>query len=761
MPMPILLFATADPLEWQLQWSWLLPTWASLLLMLGVVVWIAMLYAKESAPISNTLRACLALLRIVALGIVLVMIAQPTLNWFRQVRPSIVVLVDRSASMAIDDVQVADEFLSRLKWSQRQTATWLEHLQQDHRTQIVTFAADAELTGPTALQDIKIANEEDGTHLGEAIDFALSQATSQTPAAVVLLSDGMNTSSGSLSDAVSKALRLRVPVFSAAVGSDRPQPDLAIENVVADDILFPGDFLQIEVTLTALSLEGQRATVILEDRSTASELAKTDVPISSEAMQQIVRLGCRVNAPGVLQLQLRAATEIEEKNTANNVLQHTVNISDDKIHVLLIDSSPSYEYRSLASLLSRDPAVSLRTWLQEADPDFAEVDRAALRALPSTEAELLDFDVIILGDVDPGPLPASFWASLESVVSDRGRGLVVIAGHRFMPHVYRGNRNLQALLPIDLQKQVLTLPEIDPLSTFQLVPTAAGRNLGMLQLTDTALDSQAAWEQLPPITWLSSVAEKKPGAHVLVEARNGMQAADEAEPIILRHYAGAGEVLYHATDETYRWKWQNDDRIFARYWGQVVRRLGRSRVASQHDGILLTSDRQRYRLGESVRLKAHFYNSSLAPAEADGVAVELVGVTQPRREIRLTRQLGYRGEFGQTLLALPADRYTARIIAPLSDETPNTATFEIEAPPGELARTTADFEALNQLSAATGGKAYTTETADELTIDLPPPQNVRVEVMKDEPLWNSHWVIVLLLIVLTSEWILRRRSAML
>lgn len=761
MQVCVLNFATTDALGWELQWNWLLPSWATMLLVLTMGAWIVTLYANESAPIGRLRRTCLAILRLAALSIVLLMIAQPTLNWFRQDRTAIVVLVDRSASMATEDVTTSDEPSSRLKWSQQKLQEWLSEWQDLHSSRIMTFAADVALAESVELNEIEVAPVQEGTQLGEAIDFALSRASLQTPAAVVLFSDGRNTQGKSLPEAGAKARRLQVPLFSVAVGSDRPLPDLALENLIAEDSAFPGDFLQLKVTLTARSMQGQRALVTLQDRSTETELAKTEISIADDEMQKTVRLGCRVSVPGVLQLQLNVSTDLEEKNIANNSLQHSVNVSDDKIQVLLIDSAPSYEYRSLASLLSRDPAVALRTWLQEADPDFAEVERAALRSLPTTESELLEFDVVILGDVDPGPLPPAFWSGLQAVVTEHGRGLVATAGHRFMPHAHRNNEALKTLLPINLPKQPVSPPDIDPLASFSLAPTTIGRNLGMMQLAQSTEDSQTTWQKLPPITWLSPIAAKKPGAHVLAEARGTMQAAGEVEFVIVRHYAGAGEVLYHATDETWRWKLQSDDRLFARYWGQVVRRLGRSRLAAQTDGILLTSDRQQYRARQSVRLHAHFHNSALAPAEADGVAVELVGETQPRREIRLTRQLGYRGEFGYTLRDLPADRYKAKIISPLTEGIPSLATFEIKAPPGEMTNTTVHIEALEQLSAMTGSKVYTTETAGELSADLPPPRNVRIESLKDEPLWNSHWAIALLLAVLTTEWILRRRAAML
>src|SRR6476659_7726475 len=95
--------SNADAATWQLdsRWSW--APWATLLLVLVAVGWTVSLYARESGSASRMYRTALAALRIAAIGLVLVMLAQWALALWLTGLPSIALVIDQSASMNIAD----------------------------------------------------------------------------------------------------------------------------------------------------------------------------------------------------------------------------------------------------------------------------------------------------------------------------------------------------------------------------------------------------------------------------------------------------------------------------------------------------------------------------------------------------------------------------------------------------------------------------------------------------------------------------------
>ena len=54
--------------------------------------------------------------------------------------------------------------------------------------------------------------------------------------------------------------------------------------------------------------------------------------------------------------------------------------------MLLVASTPSYEYRFLKHMLERDSTVDVRVLLQDADPDYAVIDQSALQVFPVRKA---------------------------------------------------------------------------------------------------------------------------------------------------------------------------------------------------------------------------------------------------------------------------------------------------------------------------------------------------------------------------------------
>ena len=89
--------------------------------------------------------------------------------------------------------------------------------------------------------------------------------------------------------------------------------------------------------------------------------------------------------------------------------------------MLLVQAYPSFEFRYLKNMLERDSTIQLKTVLQDADLEYAELDQTALRVFPVRREELFAFDVVIFGDVNPSFLSASVLANLHDFVEKEGR----------------------------------------------------------------------------------------------------------------------------------------------------------------------------------------------------------------------------------------------------------------------------------------------------------------------------------------------------
>ncbi|MCE9527280.1 MAG: hypothetical protein K8R36_14635, partial [Planctomycetales bacterium] len=186
-----------------------------------------------------------------------------------------------------------------------------------------------------------------------------------------------------------------------------------------------------------------------------------------------------------------------------------------------------------------------------------------------------------------------------------------------------------------------------------------------------------------------------------------------------------------------------------------ARLLGKSRAAE------LAADRDEYRRGDGVRLRARFFDDRLAPAQDDGVSIILEHEASQRKNIRMRRDAASRGLFEVTLGNLADGKYRCWIASPTLEGQPPATSFSIVAPPGELARTQMDSADMRLAAKTSGGKFYTFADADKLSADLPKGRQVRIASMPPRPLWNAPLLAGLFVLLLGGEWMLRKRCGLL
>jgi hypothetical protein len=409
----------------------------------------------------------------------------------------------------------------------------------------------------------------------------------------------------------------------------------------------------------------------------------------------------------------------------------------------------------------QEKSINLTTVLQEADLEYAELDETAARVFPVSRAELFEYDVLLFGDVNPSFLSRSVMDNIVAFVQQRGGGVVFMAGPRYTPSAYR-DTPLATLIPVDLE--TISAPPLGAVldTGFAPQPTRAGVTSAQMQLADTLAESLTAWRNLPELYWSIEAPDLRPGARALATDPSRVGSTGEHMPIICTQFVGAGKVVFHATDETYRWSRHPDgDKYFARYWIQTLRYLSRSKLLEGGRVAELTCDRREYRRGEPVRLRTRFLDDRLAPVRDDGVTVVLEREGSKRRQLTLRRDDISRGIFEGVAANLPEGRYRVWIAAPSLEGQPPSQRFVILAPPGEQARLEMDATDLQLAAKTSQGKFYTLQTASQLIRDLPRGRHVRISSPPPKPIWNSSLLAGLFVVLIACEWLLRKRVGLL
>lgn len=757
------------------QWSW--APWLTLMIAALVLGWVSYFYFRESSAAGRAARTFLIFLRCALFVVLALMISQIMLSLHRTGLPTLVVVVDNSLSMGIvdtyEDKQTA-RTVTKLQGSAGKPTRFellksvlagrnglLEDVGRQYKLKLFAVNEQAlEIPGRTTeLSKLASALKLEGgsTRLGDAVRSILADLRGVSPAAMVILSDGITTQGETLSDIASEARSSGTPLFTIAIGSEQPVRDLELTDLIVDDIVFADDIVNFQFTLKSSGLRGKKVQIVLHEKDKQDVLAEANVELTDIGNQRAT-VTYRPTTVGDFDYVVEAKPLAGELNSDNNSQSCTVAVRKEKIRVLLVQAYPNYEFRYLRNMLGRDSTIQLNTVLQEADAGFAQTDETALPVFPVLRDQLFQYDVIIFGDVNPAFLSAGSLEALSDFVEKKGGGLIVVAGPLYTPGAYQ-TTSLAKLLPVT---SVPTLAQpTEQQESFAVQPTELGLATPQMQLGDTLEQSRQIWRNLPELQWLAESPKVKPAARVLAEHPTRTDSDGRKLPVFCAQYVGAGQVLFHATDETWRWRYRVGDVYFARYWIQAIRALSRFKLLGKDRPVDLTTDRRQYAIGDPVHLRVRYLDETQAPADEAGVTAMLEQKGRPQRRVQLARSASGRGLFEATLPNAGIGKYHAWL-GPATPQGKSPAVdFQVVAPPGEFQRTTVDAADLARAAQETGGRFYRLTTVSNLPTELPAGHQVPIETLPPYVLWNRWWLLAMFLLLLTSEWILRKRKGML
>ena len=778
----------------------------SMLVAAAAVYW---MYRKSPATLPPARLYTLAALRFLFLALILTLLLRPVLSLTVEgsVRRVLALLLDGSSSMLIEDPRItrADQVRAAIAagradpaagLNQDLSASQLSAANQIARLNLVKSAfqnADLNLL-PRLDREFDLASFQFGeglvelssrretastntepdreeatldqftwvegldadapiTAIGEAIREVTNRKRGQPLAGMVLVTDGANNSGIPPRDMASFCRQEGLPLYIYGVGITSPR-DIIVGNLFAPDVTFVRDEVPITVRVKSQGLAGEEANLVLQLNG---ETVAEKMIQFGEDPEQVVPMQFIPTAEGEFNLTASIAPRDDETVRDNNTRAHPLRVVDARIKVLLVDQSPRWEFRYLQAMLLRDRRVDLKCWLVEGDPDLVRMPNSPyLDRFPNRKEELFEYDLVIYGDVNPQAVTITQLENLGELVSRFGGALIVVAGKQFTPHAYRRGL-LGDMLPVEYDPIALTTGrETVADKPIQLELTSAGRASSMLRLTDREEENAALWKDLPPVYWVSKVSRPKPAAQVLlVDPDPAKESRFGKMPVLAVQQYGLGQVVFVGTDNTWRWRKNVGDLYYTALWGQIAQRVSLQRLLGVSKRTQLSTDRQNYLTGDRVTVYARLYSTGYQPMDEPSVrglytlksgAGETTDVTlRP-----IPEQPGlYRGEF----IAPSAGTYEFHV-----EHDPDTPLdFSVTEPQFEFGETAMNEAALREWAAVSGGAFFREEDLAALP-DVISNRTERVRSPLEVELWSSPFYFLILLGVVTVEWVLRKWS---
>jgi uncharacterized membrane protein len=775
--------------------SWF-PWWLSVVLGIISVVAVILLYLRESGRLPAWRRALLASLRALAILGILFLLLRPT--WLRESKQErgrpIALLVDDSQSMLTKDprVNLADQWrlaialdkvpADKTSPSEAELPSDLpEKLSrldvarstlQNPRLELLKKLAEQGPLQPASFGSSRIARDskntewlntlkgqETRTALYDTIQDYLKRDDNERPSAIVLVTDGReNSSKSSFQELVRDCLRADIPLHIYGVGSSS-FGTVQLRETTVPETLFVEDTVSVGVRYRVKGFKDAKVEIIT--KLNGQEVARKVVDAKEgDDLREVLSFVPNPKDAQAGKQELSTSVRVMTRSeTQADELSKSVRVVDRKVKILVVDSIPRWDFKFLQRALLRDRRVDPQFILTEGDRRAMEAGAPFLSRFPINRQELLAYDLLILGDVPSSYFGSEGMSMIRDFVAEGG-GLIHIAGRNHAPASFVGTP-LADLLPVDLQPEQFAIDSGARPQGFRPDLTLAGIRSPLLSLNDDPVESLRIWRTLPELFWAYPVLRSKPATEVLLTHPTQRTQDNKPMPVLASHYYGKGYVLYSGFDETWRWRFNEADRFFGRYWSQSIYVAGVPRTV----GTKLTQlslDTTDPLLGKTGQVYARLFNSELKPLTAEKLEARLerldVGPEDKDRVVPVELK-AMPGQPGDYVATLPFNRLGRFILKVDTGNDPGSLEYRVTLPqdhelaPGGMAE--AD---LKYLAEQTGGKFYREEDLQTMPQSLPKrtvPVNQRDEIL----LWNV-WSLLAIIGLLSLEWLLRKMNSL-
>ena len=686
-------------------------------------------------------------LRVLALVTCILLLTEPSLDLGhkRVIRPILVTLIDASPSMSVtvDGSSRLDKILQLLRGDA------LVSLRRHMEGAIWSFADTASRVDLESLPDI---TGGEATDLTAALRTALSGVGERANLqGVLLLSDGAHNIGG---DPVRIAELAGVPIHTVGVGSlEGHPPDLLIDRVEASDAVFLGQPFTVRVGVTSWALD-QRVTVrVLED---SYELAHKQLDLRADGQSQIVEMQVTPKQPGARVFEVVLPDLVGEFSRLNNRVLLPVTVHNDRVRVEIVAGRPSPEVTFLQRSLSSDSTLSVNSCVFRGEGDCYESGGHHR----GRSGRIAAADVVVLVDPDLEMTEQSLGLAIGEVVAE-GAGLIVLMGSSGLQS-WNPQSRLAGWVPIEAPPRAGFTPKSvslrvtragarHPVLRSREFPVARDQSSDDGTAASHETSAEESWQRLPPLSGHISRGHSLPGSEVLIESTTGLPM------VIAGSYQGGRTV---AAVGTGFWRLDltssgagEDPHTVRRFWRNTVKWLAMDAVSSR---VRATPDRLVYRGGEEVGLHVEVFDELLRPLTGAEATARIPGHPPLRlKPLGAGRYQGRWQRLGEGSHAFTVDvRFEGRPVG--HDE----GTFVIDRHTVESSDIRPRHQLLREIAEASGGKFWTPAESEELARLLDAPPRI-VSDSREIRLWGQYWVLPLLILSLTVEWVIRKRSGML
>ncbi len=568
------------------------------------------------------------------------------------------------------------------------------------------------------IDECELVYEEFGgstTDISAELDDIANHYQGRNLGAVVLATDGIYNRGN---NPASTAERLTFPVYTVALGDTTPQRDAALASIRHNRIAFTGNTFPVELTINARRLKNHSAQLTLTDAH-GKALAMQQVDYSDDLFSTTLTFELKAEKPGLQRYTASLSVVDGERETVNNVLTFYTDVLDSRRKVAIIGNSPHPDLAALKQAVESNPNYEAKVFMNE--------------ELRMKTEELKDYSLHIFHN-----LPST----TQAIKQSNNNAIYIIGTQTDLARFNALHTGLEIVARTKKVNEV----------------TALYNNAFSLFTLDAA--DATALEELPPLTAPFGEVKTSPNLQSLLTARLG--SINTGQPLVSALVQGQQRRAFVWGEGLWRWRLVDflNNKSHDHFDRLVSQLVNFAAITDNRERFIVETERH-YSDNDEVMVHAQLYNESYEPFNTPEAKLTLQGV-----QGSVENHKGVQGDYnfsrqgsGYTLSlgTLPEGlyRYTATTTY---DGTTYTAegAFAVEALHLEQANLTANHTLLKTISSITGGKMFYPDQLSSLNAELQTLKPVIYTHTRFSEMLNLLWVLILIILLLSLEWVLRK-----
>ncbi len=683
------------------------PWYIPLCLLLGGGYAFALYYKDHSLEqLHKWLRVSLFAFRFVLISLLAFLLLSPMIKTvFREVeKPIVIIAQDNSKSI----MMTKDSSYYRKEYSEKMNDL-IKDLQKDYDVKQISF-------GEKVREGIAFDYKDLQTNMSEVFDETYNKYNGRNVGAIVLASDGLYNEG---SNPVYSSKNQKYPVYTIALGDTTIRKDLILSSINYNKVVHLGNDFPLQVNVDAHECGGGNTELTVMKDSTV--LFRKQVAILNNNFHATVPIILEAKTKGIHHYKVKMSEVTGEVTLTNNEKDLYIEVAENKQKILLVAAVPHPDIAAIKQSIESSENYDVKTVM-----------------IDKFDGNINDYTAIILHQLPANSNPAT--------------NLLTLIKNKNVPAWYiLGNESSLALF--NAMQTGLNIS--DSRGKSNDVQASFVKEFSLFTLNDATIRDI---NKFPPL--VAPFGNYKTTTNIYPMLMQQIGSVKSEYPLLFFKQDGDNKSCVLAGEGL--WKWRlNDFMMYQNHesFNEIVTKIVQFLSVHDNKSRFRVNAKHSYAENEVLQFDAEVYNDSYELINNADIHFEIINnekksfpFTFSKTEKAYTLKAGY----------LPVGDYSYKASVKVGDKTyAASGIFSVSALQVEANENIANHSLLFTLAKNHGGTMVYPNQVNELAKMIRAREDIKpvsYEHKQLKDLINLKWVFFLLLLLVSAEWFLRKRS---